>query len=228
MFIYTRGDTLEVYILAVTKAYDKFCVAGLTADGRWVRPIPNEGDSRFWTERQLTSKRFGFTQVGDVWRIEGHAPNKYQYTNHSEDFITTDRKLIERLSNDELIKFIEDTAEDQNAFNDTVNARGRSLCLVKVTSFKSYRDEINNRAFMKFINKDFNVDNPKTATRRYRVKDCKWESLVLQGKHPNITFEEVYLCIGLATPAPYDGVEYPQVIGLHTKPEVLALDTYPH
>jgi hypothetical protein len=39
--------------------------------------------------------------------------------------------------------------------------------------------------------------------------------------------DEVYFCIGLATPAPYDGVEYPQVIGLHTNPEINWPTEYP-
>ncbi len=38
---------------------------------------------------------------------------------------------------------------------------------------------------------------------------------------------DVYLCLGLATPTPYDEIEYPQVIGLHTNPLAPFSSNYP-
>ncbi|GAE95055.1 hypothetical protein JCM21714_4262 [Gracilibacillus boraciitolerans JCM 21714] len=41
-------------------------------------------------------------------------------------------------------------------------------------------------------------------------------------------FNRIYIAIGLATPNSYDGVEYPQIIGIHTDPEVTISNMYPN
>ncbi len=61
------------------------------------------------------------------------------------------------------------------------------------------------------------------------VNDCKRAPLVLNNVVNTTTvYSELYLVIGLATKNNFDGVEYPQVIGLHTKPEIPMLNSYPN
>ena len=112
-------------------------------------------------------------------------------------------------------------------FIDTVNARGRSLCLVKPDSILPNVDYWDGKAKlrMRFEGK-FDIGNPLTAKKDYIVKDCKWSALMvgnIRAPKPN----EVYLCLGLATLTPYDGIEYPQVIGLHTNPPAPFSANYP-
>ncbi|HDR7805743.1 hypothetical protein OCA42_24510 [Bacillus cereus] len=224
---------MKVCILAVTEAYDGYCIAGMTDNGVWVRPIPSNQGTRFWTTNQLTSAKHGFLRVGDVLEFDGQQPQKFQHPNHTEDFeVSGKMKLCKRLSNKELIDFLQDKEEPQQAFQDTVNARGRSLCLVKVDGFKhtitQWQDKPK-KPKMTFTKDSFNVDNPKTNYIHYIVKDCKWVPLVLNNTiDNNAVYNEIYLVLGLATKNNFDGIEYPQVIGLHTEPEVPMLDTYPN
>ena len=70
------------------------------------------------------------------------------------------------------------------------------------------------------------LDNPKTQDNMYPVKDCKLLGVMLADfRLPQLN--RLYVCIGLATPTYYDRIEYPQVIGLHTSPNVKFTDSYP-
>lgn len=214
-----------ITIVAVTKAYDKFCIAGMDEHGKWIRPIPRVRGQRFWEREELFNDN-EFIKAGDIYEIDGNTPSRFEYPNHTEDFIVNKLKYIKTLTNNHFIRFLEDKIEDNNAFIDTVNARGRSVCLVKVEKVidTSTVWDGKNKARMRFEG-NFNLDNPLTKYKDYVVKDCKWVGLMDFG---NIDFiEEAYLCIGLATPAPYDKKEYPQVIGLHTKQEIAFTENYP-
>lgn len=139
-----------------------------------------------------------------------------------EDYVITEGSFHRTLTNNQLMQFLRTHTEDATAFNDTVNARGRSLCLVKVSSFRTevFRDEPK----MYLFSNNFNLDNPHVNFSNYKIKDCKWAGLVIQGyQRPN--FNEVYACIGLATR--FRGVEFPQLIGLRTFPDVLYPSSYP-
>lgn len=225
---------MKVCILAVTKAFDKFCIAGMDEEGNWIRPISSKPSTRFWKEEELNfTHGFGFIKSGDVIEFKGKIPSQYQFSNHIEDVIVefNEIKLVQRMSNQELIAFLNGKDEDQQAFNNTVNALGRSLCLVKVDAFQHFLSQYPGspeKPKMEFSNRAFNVTNPKTKTGDYIVKDCKWSSLILNKLVNNQTHIHTYLAIGLATPTGYDGVEYPQVIGLHTNPEILFPNSYPH
>ena len=80
-----------ITLLAVTKVNspDRFCIAGTTDNGKWIRPIPNDKANRFWLRRDLTRENGEFTKCGDVWEIEGDTPDEFQFPNHTEDFIIT-------------------------------------------------------------------------------------------------------------------------------------------
>ncbi|MCU5340122.1 hypothetical protein OCA10_13095 [Bacillus cereus] len=225
---------MKVCILAVTKAaHDEYCIAGMTDEGEWIRPIPRNPTSRFWQQRQLTTTQYGFLRPGDVLEFDGQKPEEFQHPNHTEDFeVSGTMRLIQRFSNTELLDFLQGKEESRTAFQDTVHARGRSLCLIKVDSFTheitQWGDEPR-KPKMFFTKYDFNVTNPKTAPGNYIVKDCKWASLVLNNAIDNDEmYDELYLAIGLATKSPFNGVEYPQVIGLHSEPSVSYPHTYPN
>ena len=215
-----------ITILAVTKAWDDFCIAGMNEKGKWIRPIVSSGSVRFWSREKLI-RQGQFIRCGDVWEIEGYSPSQFQYPNHTEDFVSTDFECYKTLDNDELMKFLKERVEDEQAFADTVNARKRSLCLVKPNSIFPNVDYWDGKAKPKMrFDGSFDINNPLTARRDYIVKDCKWSALMVG----NISVpkpKEVYLCLGLATPTPYDGIEYPQIIGLHTNPPAPFSSNYP-
>lgn len=219
-----------VTILAVTKAYDRFCIAGLNEDGQWVRPMPtdpsaSDPQSRFWTREQLKMASGKFVKPGDVWDVNGRQPTRYLHPNHVEDYVVTQGSFHHSLTNNQLIQFLRTHAEDSIAFNNTVLGNGRSLCLVKVLSFKTevfeYQGKKDPKIYLMGIN--FSLDNPQVKFKNYKLKDCKWAGLVLQGY--SSSFNKVYACIGLATQ--FNGKEYPQLIGLHTSPEAPFSNTYP-
>ena len=135
---------------------------------------------------------------------------------------------IKRLNNNELMDFLRNKVESESDFIDTINANGRSLCLMQaktVTPQITSWDGVD-KPKVKFYGSKFDLNNPKTKYNDYIVKDCKWSHLILQKVQTPI-FNEIYFCIGLATPTRYDGIEYPQMIGLHTKPEVAWPLEYP-
>ncbi|WP_114556201.1 hypothetical protein [Bacillus sp. K6W] len=223
---------MRICILAVTKAYDGYCIAGMTTDeGEWIRPIPSNGESRFWKPNQLTTEQHGFLRVGDVLEFDGQRPQRFQHPNHTEDFeVLGNMTLCQRFSNEELINFLQNKEESEQAFHDTVHARGRSLCLVKVDGFRHEITQWHDdppKPKMTFTKDSFNVANPKTDSGNYIVKDCKLAPLVLNNTINNDeAYDELYLAIGLATK--FNGTEYPQVVGLHSEPSIPYLHTYPN
>ncbi len=223
-----EGYNMKVYILAVTSAYkDYYCIAGMDEGGNWVRPISST-QNRFWKKCELTfNEGSDFIRAGDVIEFRGNAPLQYQHPNHVEDIVVQKNqlKLVNRLNNLQLINFLENKDETEQAFINTVNAEGRSLCLIKVDSFQHAITQYEvkpPRPKMTFTNSKFNVDNPRTNNGDYIVKDLVWSDAVLKDLvDKKQAYNDIYLTIGLATPAPYDGIEYPQVIGLHTSPVII-------
>lgn len=216
-----------VTILAVTKAYDRFCIAGLNEDGQWVRPMPADpsvvdSQSRFWTREQLMTASGKFVKSGDVWDINGRQPTRFLHPNHVEDYVVTRRSFARSLTNNQLMQFLRAHTEDAIAFNDTVMASGRSLCLVKISSFQT--EVFYNKPKIYLSSDSFSLDNPHVNYSNYPVKDCKWAGLIIQG-YQRPDFSKVYACIGLATQ--WNGTEYPQLIGLHTMPDVPYPSSYP-
>ncbi|MCY7674845.1 dual OB domain-containing protein [Bacillus safensis] len=219
---------MKVYILAVTSAYNDYCIAGMDEEGNWIRPISSSPNTRFWKKCELTfDKGFGFIRAGDVIEFRGDVPPQYQHPNHVEDIIVQENQLtlVDRLNNLQLINFLENKDETEQAFNKTVNAKGRSLCLIKVDSFQYAITQFEDKPAkpkMTFTNSKFNVDNPQTYNGDYIVKDLVWSDAVLKNLvDKKQAYNDIYLTIGLATPTPYNGIEYPQVIGLHTSPVII-------
>lgn len=117
--------------------------------------------------------------------------------------------------------------EGEREFLNTVNDMRRSLCLIQVNTVSPRVNYWDGKPKLKMtFTGNFDVSNPLTNNSDYPVKDCKWSGLMIEG-YRVLRFQAIYLCVGLATPTPYDGVEYPQVIGLHTVPDTLCTAHYP-
>ncbi|MDN3229513.1 dual OB domain-containing protein [Priestia megaterium] len=226
---------MKICILAVTKAaFNEYCIAGMTDEGKWIRPIPSFGNSRFWTHTQLTCQVNGFLRVGDVLEFDGQVPTTFQHPNHTEDFLVSSERMTlhQRFTNEELMNFLHSKVEGEQEFSETIYAQGRSLCLIKVDHFQhriTQWEDDPRKPKMTFSHENFTVTNPHTVAGDYIVKDCKWAPIVLNRQVSNLdSYTDLYLVIGLATKNNFNGKEYPQVVGLHTKPLVKSLETYPN
>ncbi|KQU56370.1 hypothetical protein ASG66_21600 [Bacillus sp. Leaf406] len=222
---------MKIHILAVTPAYNKFCIAGMTEDGEWVRPIPGHGLNRFWTEEELNFNSYGFLRPGDVLNIQGNRPTKYKFPNHTEDFLVNEYNFHKRPTNQQLITFLQGKEESQSNLTNTLKGAQRSLCLIKVDKFTHYRNDYNPEKVKPRVHLYSNilqVGNIKVENESYILKDCKWIPYVLQDNLPLNDFENIYIAIGLATKTSYDQVEYPQIIGIHTDPGLNIQSTYPY
>ncbi len=176
--------SILVTILAVTNTYAGYCIAGLTEDGKWIRPMPSvETGRRFWNSGELTLPGKGApVAVGDVWEISGNPPKMFQYPNHVEDFRTQSRRYVRTLRNRQLLNFLENHVEGEEAFLDTVHANGRSLCLIRVNGINGFTETWNGKVKAKMdLKGDFQICNPKTNNGYYPVTCCKWSRLLKDG-----------------------------------------------
>ncbi|RUT40360.1 hypothetical protein EJP82_25080 [Paenibacillus anaericanus] len=215
-------------LLAVTKSFGGFCIAGMNEDGDWIRPISQASNGRFWTRAEL-SIGGRFAQSGDVWDIQGSPPHRFEYPNHTEDFLLTGWRFVESLGHTAFLRFLAERCEGETDLEDVFQANGRSLCLISVDSFEDYTTNIDNkhRARMIFSSDELDVENPHTNNGNIVVKDCKWEGYLLRGERVPTVYRQIYVCIGLATANNFNGIEYPQVVGLHTNPHLEILIHYP-
>ncbi len=212
-------------IVAVTKTKNGFCVAGVDAFGNLVRPICGTGSRRFWTRKKL-SHSGGFIKCGDVWELKGEQCSS-EFPNHTEDFFATSFNYKKSLTNDKFMNILSNFSEGEQEFLDTVNANKRSLCLISVSSFNHITKYWEGQPKLRmFLAGAFPVSNPKTNDNTYPIKDCKWVSLLNDNFRPP-QFKQIFVTIGLATPTYYDSTEYPQIIGIHTSPNVKFTESYP-
>jgi hypothetical protein len=219
---------MEVIVLAVTRAFGRYCIAGKTLDGRWIRPIPPQPifhleENRFWLEDQIVFNG-KLLKIGDKIYLEGYRPNNLFYLNHSEDFISTNMEKIGHLDPVELIDFLDIYSDDYTTFTNTVNAGcGRSLCVIEVDDFIPQVNYYNGRQriTMRFQHSIYDINNPRTNNGAYVVKDCRWEELLSNDRNPGLQHNRLFFCVGLATP--YNGIEYPMAIGIITDYEIPAL-----
>lgn len=220
---------MKIHILAVTKAFDKYCIAGINDNGEWIRPVPAHGNSRFWQEEDLYFDNFGFLRIGDILEINGEYPYEYQHPNHTEDYFVSHLSLTKRMSADELFDFLQNNEDSHESFNNTINALGRSLCLIKIDSFNSSVSSYDDvrKPKMNISKHEYDVTNPHTTRGDYIVKDCKWSNLILNNTVSVFQeYSDQYIVIGLATP--YNGVEYPQIVGFLSNPIMAYPQTYPN
>lgn len=218
-------------ILAVTKTFDKYCIAGMDYEGNWIRPLPVGGD-KFWPS--VVYRNNEFIKVGDVWEITAY---KKEYDDispgHTEDIrLTKSPTLQSRLTNQQLISFVQRFQEDETALMKTINAESRSLCLIKVDGFENFLHENNfNGRIQVRITFLYNRNqyNNTTSTPGFPLTDLKWRAYTYKQIQVSSDWDSVYICIGLARKEPKKDLsrEYPMVISVITNPEVPLLPTYP-
>lgn len=218
-------------VLAVTKTYAGYCIAGMDNDGNWIRPLP-VGRGKFWGI-QLDGR---LIKVGDIWEISDYV-EEYDETSpgHTEDIRLRREPIFKRAtSNDELIEFVTKHQEHSEELAHTLNAKSRSLCLVGVEEFhnfmgkNSYSGKLSAR--MTFESEGENHLNITSSNKGFPITDLKWRAYTIQEKVTATKFDEIFVCIGLARTEPAKGIdqEYPMVISVITNPEVLLLPTYPN
>ncbi|WP_026679181.1 dual OB domain-containing protein [Fictibacillus gelatini] len=224
------GNSLSITILAVTKTFDSYCIAGMDDKGNWYRPLPNFG-GKFWP--QLRYQDGSWIQVGDVWEINDYISEFDPISPaHTEDIrLITPPIQIKRLSNKELIQFAYQNQENNSKLQNTLDANGRSLCLVSANNFEGFSHTFNNRIRprVKFVANGVAYDN-MTSTPGFPLTDLKWRAYILQNRDYPKDLNSAFICIGLARKEPSKNIikEYPMVISIITDPEVPLLPSYPN
>lgn len=218
-------------VLAVTKTYDGYCIAGMDKNGRWIRPLPT-GRGKFWSSVKYPNQEF--IKVGDVWSItryekafDNNSPG------HTEDIRLTNSPILKnRLTNSELLEFVRRHQEGKEELSKTLDADARSLCLVKVDHFEhfihknTFDGKRQPRISFSYMGERY---NNTTNTPGYPITDLKWRTYTLEQIPVDLSFKSQYICIGLARTEPKKGFtkEFPMVISVITDPEVPLLPTYP-
>jgi len=226
------SKTIKFVILAVTKTFDKFCIAGMDENGKWIRPLP-VGKVKFWPN--VFYQNNDPIQVGDVWVINNYKQEfDLSSPGHTEDIRLDEDPIFEKhLSNDQLIQFVNKHQEDITDLRRTLNAESRSLCLVQVDNFRnsmeksSYDGTTSPRIFFSF--KGNKYGNSSRSTQGLPITDLKWRSYTIKNIGTPKKMTSAFICVGLARTEPTKGIniEYPMVISVITDPEVPMLPTYP-
>ncbi|OLS33394.1 hypothetical protein [Bacillus sp. MRMR6] len=205
--------------MAVTKAFGKYCIAGMTKEGKWIRPVPTptiypQDSDRFWCANQITFDG-EMVQIGDIIKIAGYQPDRFRFPNHTEDFITNTIQKVKHLQINKLISFLTKNAESFQAFQNTISGQARrSLCIIEINSFNFTNGDNygETRINILFNHQKYDLRNPYTANGDYKLKDIRWEKLISTNNIPTTQINKMFICLGLATP--FNNIEYPMVIGI--------------
>lgn len=172
-----------------------FCFAGMTEDGRWIRPVLPE--RRQWNTLLYSDNEK--IKIGDVIRLEGmYKPE----TPHTEDMIVKEMVKIGSLSSSDLIAFLNTVAESTRDLEDTIAGKGRSLCLVKASSFKTVYIEEDDLRKTRISFKLPDVESEYVNNTRKPGYPCvclHWRAIQGQGiRIKTDNFKNIFLGIGLA------------------------------
>lgn len=225
------NKTFNFLVLAVTKTFEGYCVAGMNKEGRWIRPLPPSG-RKFW-DIELDKRQI---KVGDVWEIsEWQVELDATSPRHTEDIrLNQNPAFGGRMSNEQLVEFAIRHQESVQDLNETLNADSRSLCLVSVDSYNNFMDHssYNNKQSprMTFEIQGEEYQNTTRSNTGFPITDLKWRAYTMQNKQVENQFNDIFICIGLARMEPKKDInkEYPMLISLITNPEVPLLPTYPN
>lgn len=181
---------LTITILAVTKTFDSYCIAGMDEKGKWYRPLPNVG-GKFWPKVCYSDGTF--IQVGDVWIINDYIKEPDPISpGHTEDIrLKSPPTYAKRLSDGELIRFVQEKQENSVDLKETINANKRSLCLIQVDSFTSFINTYNEKKSPRILFESGGVTyRNNTWTPGFPVTDLKWRAYILQECVPPNDWEE--------------------------------------
>lgn len=226
------GDGMKVFILAVSLAGENYNIAGISEHGEWVRPISDGVTAPFWDADHLSfDQGFGFIQVGDIVEFQEIIPNNYRSEYNTEDIIVEAGNiiLVKRTTNADLITVLNDINESQQAFENTVQGIGRSLCVVRTSRLRYYVAQ-DPEGFpdprLALTNFDYHLLNPIVQASNFTVNDCKWRNLVLDDALDNrMNYHQIFIVFDIVSTA--NATFDPQIIGVHTDPEVDLPNTYP-
>ena len=219
------SNRLTFSILAVTKTFDSYCIAGMDQNGDWYRPLPN-GRGKFWST--VCYGDGTFIEVGDVWVINDYIKEPDQISiGHTEDIrLKSPPTYVKKLSDRELIQFVQAKQENSVDLEETINADKRSLCLIKVDSFTSFINTYNEKKSSRILFEFEGISYRNTTrTPGFPVTDLKWRAYILQECVPLNDWQEKFICIGLARKEPNKDInqEYPMVISIITEPNLLII-----
>jgi hypothetical protein len=182
---------LEIVLTAVTWMKSGVCLAGLNYDtGEWVRPV--------LAHKQWTSLTYGdgkLIETGQVILL--NKPRLRLDPTHTEDVVVDGFSLARQLADQEFQTFLDRHAEDAQALTDTLNADGRSLCLVKadrVTTEYTEDDPRKTRLSFRHLGKEY---RNTTKALGFPCTDVRWRALKAAGQ-ADPRYTRLYIGIGLA------------------------------
>src|SRR5690625_224049 len=226
---------MKMCVLSVVNAGADFSIAGINLEGEWVRPISSGAMAPHWDETHLNFDfGYGFIRVGDIIEFEGGETAQHGATFQPEDILVPSGKMIlkNRLPNKDLLWFLEAAGESKEDFEQTIQGKDRSLCVIKVDQIDHFLvpgsgNKLEPR--MHLTNASYPLLNPVVQASQYPVTDSKWSHLIRNQMVQNHSdYKEVYITIGLQQlSGPTEQVE-PQIIGIHTDPEVSLPNQYPY
>jgi|AKZA01.1.fsa_nt_gi hypothetical protein len=203
----------EICILAMSNTYNEICIAGVKSSGEWVRPIKSGG--RFWNEEDLSFNGL-LLQVGQIIGVRGnYLPNPNSEV-HTEDFETTSSDL--HLINEEDSIFNGDYSQisiAQNQVSDLVRGNlGRSLGIVSLDEINCFKKEYNEKVKYRCNLKLEDLENVLTTDGTYPLNDYNLLPEIQNSPSLPLDISVKFVTIGLATPTRYDGICYPQIVGV--------------
>lgn len=227
--IVPKEITTKIVILGITKYNEGYCIAGMSEEGKWFRPVSNYADY-FWEYNKLFMAD-RFVETGDIWEINGTFELSTSRPNHVEDFRikpTSPPKFCGKFKHDELILFLQNNLSTDIQFRGIVGYDHRSthkvvgsLCLIKSSEFGVYNRpyEGQNRYYVEIDG----YRNPKQSHGGFRFNCIKSLGLFKPTKLYKITS---FFIIGLS--APFKGLEHPSIIGIHSEDTENPANGYPH
>jgi hypothetical protein len=222
---------VEITILALTRLSDGVCVAGITNDGRWIRPTrPNPSG---WRQLEYSdckdANAHWVVRKGNVVRMDIVKPIPEEQ--HSEDWLVGSRKpeLVKKLSEKEYLRTCNQIADTSTAPIDNPNA-ARSLALVhpeKVISFsfgietdwegeKKYRPRCTFRLGKRvYTNKGITDAEWRGYGRKYLQNGSSYQRLQFSAIFADTGTNDCWFTLGANR---VKSTDYLLVIGIHLFP----------
>ena len=231
----------EVLIMAMTQMRSGICTAGFVAADsgqlEWVRPVK---EHRSLLPGDMTTRDGELIRMDDV--VDLALLNRRPQDNHVEDWITDfvhrRPRIVRRLTGDRRARFLAEHCDPNPA--EVLVDPVRSLCLIHPddlwASFSLDRYSGKFQARMGFhLPAAPNLD--AAADRGISVTDLRWRALgqrwLADGPpvlhlsrnelRTRLPTDDIYLSIGLSRP--YQGRQWPLVIGVHCVPDYEGLGT---
>lgn len=192
-------EIIHVVLLAITKMHNGYCFAGMTCNGKWIRPVL--AHQRQWGSLMYENEeKIKIGDIIDVRQLKRLSPKRPEMP-HIEDVVVQRMIKVGELAHHELIEFLKDVVEGYAELEDTLARKNRSLCLVEVSSLKKVyveeEDRKRTRISFKLPNVDFEYINT-TQKPGYPCVCLHWRAIQGHGIEIPDKFNSIFLGIGLA------------------------------